>query len=109
MRELRPLLARNDLHQVLLDLDRIRLAGETEAERHARDMGVDDDALAPAERVAKDHVRRFAADARELRQLLHRARDIAAMLVDEGARHADEALRLLAEEAGALNAILQIP
>ena len=71
-------------------------------------MGVDDDAFVQAEGVAEDDVRGLPADARELHELGHRARHLAAVALDEGAAEALERLRLVAEEAGGLDERLEL-
>jgi hypothetical protein len=45
MREVRPLLPRDELHQIGLDLDRILVARKAEALRKAAHMRIDDDPL----------------------------------------------------------------
>ena len=61
-----------------------------------------------AERVAEHDVRRLAADAGQLDERLHRRRHLAAVAFDERLRHADERLRLRAEEAGRVNLRLEL-
>src|SRR4051812_12002190 len=108
MREQRPLLAWKQGHQVLLDLDRIGVARERQALAHACDVRIDDDSLVALERVAEDDIRRLASHAGKLDELLHLGwYDAAVMLGDRG-RHADETLRFVAKESGALDHLLEL-
>ena len=61
-----------------------------------------------AERVAEDDVRRLAPDAGQLDERLHRVRHLAAVLVDERLRHAEQRLRFGAEETGGMNLRLEL-
>ncbi len=108
VREQRPLLSRHDLHQILLDFHCVGLTREAQTKRHPRDVRVDHDPLVLPECVAEDDVRRLATDAREMRELVHRTRDLAAVLVHDRPSHAHETLRLVAEEPRALDAVLQV-
>ena len=107
VREDRPLLARQQLHQILLDLHRLGLAGQPEPLRQPRDVRIDHDALVLAERGAEHDVRGLARDAGQLDQLLHRRRDLAAVSLDERLRHADQRLRLHPKEAGRVDLLLE--
>src|SRR5690606_31173662 len=69
-----PLLGRERLLQVKLDLVRVRVARERQAPGDPTHVRVHRDRLAP-ERVGQHHVGRLAAHAREGRQLLHGIRD----------------------------------
>src|SRR5436190_203659 len=67
MRKPPPLLARDELREVALDLDRIFLTRQTESLRQPADMRVDDDALrVPA--FGRDDVGRLARHARQPQQ-----------------------------------------
>src|SRR5258706_5760161 len=59
-----PLLRRQELHQIPLDLFRVLFARQAETARHALAVGVDDDA-GHAEGVAENHVGGFAPHARK--------------------------------------------
>ena len=61
-------------------------------------MRVDGDRRLAEGRV-QDHVRRLASHAGEARQRLHAGGHLAAVLLDEGMRHAEQCLGLLAEAA----------
>src|SRR4029077_8358237 len=58
-----PFLLRNEFHEVLLDLHRIRMRGESQASGDACDVSVDHDAHRQIEGVAENDVRRLAAHA----------------------------------------------
>ena len=93
--------------QLLLDDDRIVGFGDADAVRHAQHVPVDRQAR-DAERVAEHDVRRLAADARQLDERVHVGRHLAAVVLDERLRHADERLRLGAEEAGRMDLRLEL-
>ena len=61
-----------------------------------------------AERVAEDDVGGLAADAGKRGERVHVGRNISAVLLDEGARGADDRFRLRAEEAGGVNLRLEV-
>src|SRR5207253_3991643 len=63
MREDRPLLLRDELHEVLLDLHRIEMRGEAQAAGNARDMSIDHHADGDVERVSQNDVGCLASDA----------------------------------------------
>src|SRR6266851_868506 len=56
MREHGPLLLRDELHEVLLDLHRIEMRGEAQAAGDARDMSVDYHADRDVERISQNDV-----------------------------------------------------
>ena len=79
MRQHRPTFAREQLHQILLDLHRVGLRGESEAMAHAPDVRIDDDALVLIEGVSENDVRGLSTDARQLHERVHFARDVSAV------------------------------
>ena len=107
MREHRPPLAREDLHQRRFDLHRLDLLREAEPLTEARDVGVDDDPLVLPEGIAEDDVRRLPAHAGKAHELFHRRRHVTAVALDHGRRHAEQALRLVPEEAGTPDDLLE--
>src|SRR6266404_1432997 len=80
----RPMFARDQLHQVLLDLFRIGLARDPKPAGEPNDVSIHDDAFVLPERIPQHHVRRFPADARKPMQFFHGVRNAAAMLRDNG-------------------------
>ena len=78
-----PLLARNNGHEISLDADGIGMFCKPEPLRKARDMGIDDHSLIEAKGISKNDICRFASDARQRGQRIERARDFAAMLLEE--------------------------
>jgi hypothetical protein len=110
----RPLVDGEQLHQVLLDLDRVGVPGQSQPTGEPPDVGVDHHALVAGEEGAEHHVGGLAADPWQLDQLVDGARDLAVEvlqqvpggaldrlgLVAEEARRAEEKLQLLAVGAG---------
>src|SRR6266508_2912308 len=107
VRDLDPVLARNETHQHLLDLCRVRLVGEDEPDGKTADMRVYDDTLAHAERITEHDVGGLAADAGQQNQLGHRPRYFAGMSFDYSRRHSKQALRLVAKKTGAPDHLLE--
>ena len=103
-----PFLARDDAHQVLLDLLRVIVRGEFETARDAVNMGVDDYAFGFLEPRAQHDVGGFAGDAGEGEQLFHVVRDLAAEVGDDFFRGADHGFRLVAEETGGADVGLEL-
>src|SRR5450759_2566308 len=58
--EQRPLLARHELHQLLLDFFRVRFLRQMETVRESLDVRVHDNADVDAERISKTAVRGFS-------------------------------------------------
>jgi hypothetical protein len=82
-----------------------RLAwSETGAVANAEDMGVDRECFF-AERGVEDHVRGLAADSGQRLEILPRARDLAAIFVDQRLAERDHILRLGVEQADRLDLI----
>src|SRR5690348_3311039 len=108
VREQRPLRPREKLHEILLDLDRIRLARERQTLAKARDVGVDHHPFIASERIPEDDICRLAAHTGQPDQLLHLRRYRATMSLRNHGRHPDEASRLGPEEARALYHLLEL-
>src|SRR5581483_3762574 len=98
----RPPLFRQRLAQLLLDEDRIVALGDADPVRDAEDVPIHRQP-GDAERVAEHDVRRLAAHARQLDELVHVGRHLAAMLGDESLRHAEQRLRLRAKKPGGVD------
>src|SRR5260370_26271052 len=107
MAEAVPLGLRNQLHQVALDLHGIVLARELEQPTDAMHMRVHHDAFGLLEPDAQDHVRRLAADAGQLNQLRHCVGHLAAVALPQRLSHPENRLRLVPEEAGAVDFLLE--
>jgi hypothetical protein len=108
VRDVDPRAARQQVHQVALDLDRIVLRGEREALRDASDVRVDEDAFGLRRDVCDHDVRRLPRHAGERRELVDRERDLAAEVLDDLSGRADDRLRLLPEEPGGINDLLDV-
>lgn len=104
-----PLVLRDDLGEVVLDLDGVGgVLGEAEAVGEARDVRVDGDALVDSEGVSEDDVGGLSADAGEGVEGFHGLGDLAAVVGDEGLGHGDDGLGLVAVEAGGLDVPLEL-
>ena len=73
----------------------------------APDVGVDREA-GQAERDGPDHVAGLAADARERHEILQLGRHLPVESLLERGTHSDQALRLLTEEAGGVDELLDV-
>src|SRR6266571_3580655 len=107
VREPGPLVARHQRHQVALDLLRCFLFRETEQRRQALHVRVHHDPFTLPEPGAQHHVRGLAPHPGELDQLLHGIRHLAPVALQERLRHPDDRFRLVAEEPGAVNILLE--
>lgn len=105
--EQRPLLLRHENHHVPLNFVRRGLFRQAKPTRKPRHVRVHDDADVEAEGIAQNDIRRFASDTVQLRQLLHRLRDIPAMVFDKFAAAVSDVLCLIAEKARRLDGLLQ--
>src|SRR5207244_3901947 len=108
VREQRPMVPGEERHQVLLDLLRVVVPGEPEQAAQAADVGIHRDPLVDAIDVAQDDVRGLAPDTGQRAELVHRPRYLAAVVRHQYLRHPDQALRLIAEEAGGLDDLLDV-
>jgi hypothetical protein len=95
----RPVLPREERHEVALDHERVVGAREPEPPRHAPDVRVHRDAHVGVERVAEHHVGRLAPHAGEGGQRVHVGRHPAAVALDQPLGHRDEVPGLVAVEA----------
>ena len=84
--------------QLLLRPYRIVALGDADAVGDAEHVAIDRQPR-HAERMAEHDVRGLAADAGQRGQRVHVGRHLAAVLLDERLRHADERLRLLRERS----------
>src|SRR6267154_1361137 len=94
-----PFLARDDAHQVLLDLLWIGVRGEFEAARDAVHMSIDDYALSYFEPRAQNYVCGLAGDAGQCKQILHVQRNLAAEVGDDFLSRSHNGFRFVAKEA----------
>src|ERR1022692_2079445 len=106
--EQRPLIARHELHQLLLDFFRLRFFRQTETVREARDVRVHDHSDVDAKRISQNDVCGFSSDAAKLNQCFHRARNFAAVLFDERTAARLNVFRFVAEKTGGLDELLQL-
>src|SRR5947199_2271554 len=106
--EARPLLARQEIDQIPLDLLRVLLLGEEEPAGEALDVGVHGDPLVAAEGVPQHHVGRLPPHPGERHQGLHGVRHLAAVLGHEGHTEILQGPRLVAVETGLADHLLQL-
>ena len=85
----RPPLRRQRAGQLFLDLDRVVAFRDPDAIRDAQHVAIDGQPR-HAERVTENDVRRLPPDARQLDERFHHGRHLAAVLLDERVRHADD-------------------
>lgn len=102
------MLAREELHQLLLDFDRILGRGPAKPPAEAADVGIHDDASGGVEGVAEDDVGGFTSRAGDGDELVDRLRDLAMETLHEGGRHADQILGFVAEEACRSNKLFDV-
>ena len=93
-----PLVLRDDLHQVLFDLDRIGFLGQAQPESQPLDVRVHHESVRFAEPGAQDHIGGLSGHTRKAQQVLHRVRDMCVVLVDQQVGRANHILCLVAEE-----------
>jgi len=108
MTERNPAVLRHQLHQVLLDFFRRRLLGQFQAVGDAEDMGIHHHAARDAEGRSQYHVGGFSCYAGQGEQLFHGAGNLSAELLHDPRGGADDAFRLVAEEPGGMNFLLQL-
>ena len=98
-REAAALLGRDERVEVELGLHRVGLVGELEPARQPADVGVDRQA-GQVERHRAHDVAGLAPDARQLHEVVELGGHLAVEVLVEHARHAEQVLRLRAEEPG---------
>jgi hypothetical protein len=106
IRSARPVGIGQGFPELLLDDRRILGPGDTNPVRHSQDVSIDRQA-GHAEGVAQDDVGSLAPDARQPDEVVHGARDLAAVVRNDRRRHADQRPRLGPEESGGLNLRLE--
>ena len=108
VREQRPAVLGKQRHQVLFHLLRVVLGGEPEQPGDPADVGVHRDALIPSEGVAEHHVGRLPADPRQGAEGVHRVGNPAAVPRHHLPGHRDQVLRLVPEEPGGADQLLDV-
>ena len=104
----RPMLARNDPHEVALNFLGVSVRRQLEPVRQPADVRVHHDALVDAEGVAEHDIRGLAPDARQRAQLLHLLRNLAAVACEDLGTHRPKVARFRPVEAGRVNDGLQL-
>jgi hypothetical protein len=103
-----PILLGEELHQLLLDLDRIRLMAQAKQPGQAGDVGVDRNPFVGSVRVAEHDIGSLAPYAWQLPKLLHSAGHFTPMISHQRPGHSDEALGFVPEEAGGFDDLLYV-
>src|SRR6266540_1437954 len=107
VRNLYPLRGRKESHQRFFDSLGIVAVRESQPVGDAKHVAIDRKTR-NAERVTENHVCGLAANSRQFRQRFHARRDLGTVVIDEGARHSDQGLCLLAKEPGRFDRLLQL-
>src|SRR5579863_1090160 len=94
-----PLVARNHLHQVLLDLRRIRILSKFETARNPSHVRVHDDAISLVKPTSQYDIRRLARHSGQSEQLFHVVWNATAKLVDDLLCRTHKRLGLIAKES----------
>src|SRR5664279_4529175 len=108
VRETNPLVARDRLHQVLLDLLRILVFRQLQAARDALHMRVHHHAVGDPVPRSQHDVRGLAGHSGQLQEFVHGARYLAAELADQLTGGAHHRLRFVAEESGGANVVFEL-
>ncbi len=108
MSEQSPMVGRKKRHQILLDLHRIGLFGETKQAAEASDMRIDHHSFVDSIGVAEDNVGGFATHAGERGQVGNGFGDFSVKVVDQPVRHSDQVFRLAAEKSGCPHQLFHI-
>ena len=106
--EVDPVLLGNELHQFLLHLLRVLAVRETETVREAEDMGVHDEPHGDAESGSEDDVRGLAGDPGKRQKLFHRPGHLASKIGGDFRGRALDRFRLVPEEAGRADDLLDL-
>jgi hypothetical protein len=108
MAEQRPLVVRDQFHQGRFDFLWRFLVREAQPIRETRHVRINYDADVNAEGIAQNDVGRFAADAVELRQFIHRPWHFATVLFDQLLAARFDAHCFITEKSQSLDGLLQI-
>ena len=106
MAEQRPIILRHEFHQFLFEFYRIGSLSEAEPVGKSRDVRVHHHTDIDTESIAEHHVCRFATDARERVEFIHRARNFATKFFHKCGAAGFNVLGLVTEKAGGLNGLL---
>ena len=107
-RKLDPLFLGDDLHEILLNLDRIGMFGEVEPPRDTLDVRVHHNPRRDSIETTQDNIGCFASGSRNRDQLLHGLGDFAAEIGENLPGGSDQGLCLAAEETGGPDVIAKL-
>lgn len=102
-----PDLAGEDQHQLQFNFLGLLLAGETQALRKARDVGVNDNAVGDVKRVAENDICRLSSHAIQFNQGFHGTRHLAMVVLHECLAAALDMPCLATEETKTPNFLLE--
>jgi len=98
-----PLLARKELHQVMLDLLLRVMFGKTEPKRQTHHVRIRRDTLVQAECTIQHDCRSLATHSRQRRECLHGSRDSSAMFLPDLATESMDVRGLTMERTAGMN------
>ena len=107
-REFAPLFFRQCLHQIQLDPLGIWVTAQTETLRDSDDMRIDGNSFVLAKARPQDDRRGLAPDTLERRELLHRLRDLALMMLDELLAHFLDETSFVAVRSAGVDVVFQL-
>jgi len=99
-RKLNPFFLGDDLHEILLNLDRIRMFGEVEPPRDTLDVRVHHNPRRDSIETTQDNIGRFAPNSGNSDQLVHGFGDLSAKISENLPGGSDQGFGLAAEESG---------
>ena len=100
VRELNPFILRQNLCEVLLDLDWICVLGQVQSRCDSLDVRIDDDTRSDAEARTEHDVGSLTGGSGDGEQLLHILRNLSTEIGKYLASGSDEALRFIVEKSG---------
>jgi len=98
--KLNPLFLGDNLHKILLDLDRIGMFGKVEPPRDTLDVCIHYNPGRDSIVTAQNNIGRFASGSRNRDQLLHGLGDLPAKISENLAGGSDQGFGLVPEETG---------
>ena len=106
--KLNPLFLGDDLHQILLDLDRIGMFGQVEPPRDTLDMSVHYNPGRDSIETTQNNIGRFASGSRNRDQLVHGLGDLPAKISENLPGGSDQRFCLVPEESGGPDVVAKL-
>jgi len=107
MTQLTPLLSGEKFDEVVFDVDRICLCGQTKPEGEPADMGINHNSLIDLEGIAKHDIGRLATHSGQCGEFLHSAGNFAAVFLHQNGSHCPDRLGFVSVKAGGVDDRLQ--